>query len=70
MTAGGRVLAIETKGEQLKNDDSRDKLSLGSRWAMMAGSRYRYFMVFDHDAIDADGSYTLAEFREILAEME
>lgn len=36
----------------------------------MAGSRYRYFMVFDHDAIDADGSYTLAEFREILAEME
>lgn len=70
MTAGGRVLAIETMGEQLKNDDSRDKLNLGSRWAMMAGSRYRYFMVFDHDAIDADGSYTLAEFREILAEME
>lgn len=70
MTAGGRVLAIETKGEQLKNDDSRDKLNLGSRWAMMAGSRYRYFMVFDHDAIDAGGSYTLAEFREILAEME
>ena len=70
MTEGGKILAVETKGEQLKNDDSRSKLDLGARWAMMAGGRYRYFMVFDHDAIDAAGSYTLAEFKEILSEME
>ncbi|HIW76401.1 MAG TPA: DEAD/DEAH box helicase family protein [Candidatus Gordonibacter avicola] len=63
MTQGGLILAIETKGEQLKNDDSRAKLDLGTRWAMMAGSNYRYFMVFDHDAIDASSSYTLAEFK-------
>lgn len=92
MTRGGTVLAVETKGEQLKNDDSRDKLALGRTWADGAGAadgrgtgggaaaggagtdgggrRYRYFMVFDHDAIDAASSYTLAEFKQILAEME
>lgn len=36
----------------------------------MAGSRYRYLMAPDHDAIDADGSYTLAEVKEIPAEAE
>ena len=30
MTRTGRILAIETKGEMLKGDDSRDKLSLGN----------------------------------------
>ena len=63
MTVDGALLAIETKGEQLKNDDSRDKLELGGTWALMAGKGFRYCMVFDHDAIADKNSYTFDEFR-------
>lgn len=61
MTRTGRILAIETKGEMLKGDDSRDKLSLGNMWANAAGDGYRYFMVFENDPLDGPGSYTLKE---------
>lgn len=67
MTRTGRILAIETKGEMLKNDDSRDKLSLGNMWANAAGDGYRYFMVFENNPLDGPGSYALKEFeRDIL----
>ncbi len=62
MTTDGAVIAIETKGEHLKNDDSREKLDLGTRWALMAGHGYRYCMVFGHDAINHENSYTFDEF--------
>ncbi len=68
MTTDGAFLAIETKGEQLKNDDSRDKLELGGTWAMIAGTGFRYYMVFDHDAIADRNAYTFDEFRaEVLS---
>lgn len=63
MTTDKKILAIETKGEQLKNDDSRLKLELGRTWAQKAGSGYRYFMVFDHDPIDDPLACTLSQFR-------
>lgn len=63
MTVEGGIIAVETKGEMLKNDDSRDKLELGSSWAMMAGKGFRYCMVFDHDALADKNAYTFDEFR-------
>lgn len=70
-TRGGTILAIETKGEHLKNDDSEAKLALGRTWANMAGGQYRYFMVFDHDPLLQAGAYAMAEFRaDILDELE
>jgi type III restriction enzyme len=63
MTKAGKILAIETKGEMLKNDDSRDKLALGNTWANAAGDGYRYFMVFANDPLDETGAYSLAEFK-------
>lgn len=67
MAENGRLLAIETKGEQLKNDDSRAKLDLGSKWALASGHQFSYFMVFDHDALDGENSYIFDEFKsEIL----
>ena len=63
MTTSGSLLAVEMKGEQLKNDDSRDKLELGGTWALMAGPGFRYCMVFDHDAIADKNSYTFDEFK-------
>lgn len=62
MTRGGKVLAIETKGEQLKNRDSRDKLAMGTRWASMAGAGFRYFMVFDNDPLEGAGAYAMTAF--------
>ena len=63
MTEEGRLLVIEMKGEQLKNDDSRDKLDLGTKWALASGPQFSYFMVFDHDALEGDGSYVFDEFK-------
>lgn len=45
MTEEGRLLVIETKGEQLKNDDSRDKLDLGAKRALASGPQLSYFRV-------------------------
>ncbi|MCB4887529.1 hypothetical protein KZO96_06620, partial [Bifidobacterium pseudocatenulatum] len=69
MTRQGKILAIETKGEMLKNDDSRDKLELGNIWANAAGGAYRYFMVFAHDPLEGTGAYAIDEFRQILGQI-
>ena len=63
MTRSGRLFVIETKGEQLKNDDSRDKLRLGNQWASDAGPNYQYFMVFGNSPMDIDGAYSFATFK-------
>lgn len=67
MRDDGVLMAIETKGGHLKNEDSERKLRLGTRWADMAGRKFRYFMVFAEDAPDQDNALTLTEFgRDIL----
>ncbi|MBM6813586.1 DEAD/DEAH box helicase family protein [Olsenella uli] len=61
LTYDGTLMAIEAKGEHL-GDDARRKLRLGTRWADMGGAEFRYFMVFEREAPDADNAFTLAEF--------
>lgn len=61
-TRDGVVLAIETKGGHLIGEDSKAKLRLGTRWADMAGGKFRYVMVFEGQKLDMDNSFTLAEF--------
>lgn len=61
-TASGKIVLIETKGDHLKNDDSRDKLVLGQAWANLAGPQYRYYMVFDDNSTPLPGAYRLTEF--------
>ena len=61
LTYDGTLMAVETKGEHL-GDDARRKLRLGTRWADMGGAEFRYFMVFEREAPDADNAFTLAEF--------
>ena len=60
----GRILIVESKGDDRDNSDSKSKLKLGKQWASLAGKRYRYFMVFNENAIE--GAYTLADFAEML----
>ena len=65
----GMIVLIEAKGDHLGNEDSRRKLKLGRKWASMAGRRYRYFMVFNQETIDAEGAYTLDDIVSVLKEL-
>ena len=63
----GRILLVESKGDDRDNSDSKSKLKLGKAWASNAGKAYRYFMVFDENPIE--GAYTIADFAEMLKGM-
>ena len=65
-TQSGNIVLVEAKGEQLKNDDSKDKLALGKKWDYMCGSKFKYYMVFEHKDMEIQGSYTMDRFIEIL----
>ena len=49
MTQSGKLICAETKGDHLKNDDSREKIALGQAWRTAAGKDYRYYMVFENE---------------------
>lgn len=63
----GKLICAETKGEHLKNDDSREKIDLGAMWSGHAGNQYRYFMVFEKDADLPKGAVSMSKFVEIVA---
>lgn len=63
----GMTVLLETKGDQLDNSDSRNKVELGTTWANKAGEQYRYFMVFDKQQMD--GAITVGELLDRLKEM-
>lgn len=69
MTHNGVVLALEPKGEQLKNDDSRRKLRLGRKWADLAGSKYRYYMVFQDDVSPLEDAVNLSALIDIIKQL-
>lgn len=58
-TKAGRVILLETKGDDRDNTDSELKLKLGKLWEAKAGRDYRYMMVFDQNPID--GAERLAD---------
>jgi type III restriction enzyme len=66
MTTSGKILMIETKGDHLDGEESRKKAKIGQQWDMLAGSRYRYFMVFETKMPDYPGEYSYDRFMEIV----
>lgn len=61
-TKAGRIIALETKGDDRDNTDSEMKLKLGKLWEAKAGRdfhNYRYMMVFDNNPVD--GAERLAD---------
>lgn len=66
MTTNGKILMIETKGDHLDNDESKEKAKIGQQWDMLAGSRYRYFMVFESKSPDYPGAYSYDRFMQIV----
>ncbi|MEF2838624.1 MAG: DEAD/DEAH box helicase family protein [Oscillospiraceae bacterium] len=69
MTTSGKILMIETKGDHLDNDESKAKAKIGHQWAMLAGSKYRYFMAFQSKSPDYPGAYSYDRFMEIAKEL-
>ena len=51
-TVSGRIIALETKGDDRDNSDSELKLKLGKLWESRAGREYRYMMVFENNPIE------------------
>lgn len=68
-TTRGNIVLVETKGDDRDNSDSKKKLSLGKKWADLAGSSYRYYMVFEETDIGIQGAYKLAEFGELIKQL-
>ena len=66
-TKAGRIIALETKGDDRDNTDSELKLKLGKLWEAKAGRDYRYMMVFDNNPID--GAERLADAPKKLIEL-
>jgi type III restriction enzyme len=51
-TKRGRLIVLETKGDDRDNSDSEMKLKLGKLWEAKAGSNFRYMMAFENNPID------------------
>lgn len=66
MTQSGKIICAETKGDHLKNDDSREKIALGQAWSSHAGSQFRYYMVFMEDNDLPKGAVSMNKFLEIV----
>lgn len=67
VTKGGKVVMVETKGDDRQNPDSQAKLKLGKDWANAAGPKYHYYMVFDNKSLE--GAMTLSQFISILSQL-
>lgn len=66
-TASGKIIILETKGDDRDNSDSARKLKLGREWEKQAGKQFRYFMVFDNKPID--GAYKLADALGLMGQL-
>lgn len=64
----GRVLLVESKGDNLDNSDSINKLKLGKFWESKSGSNnFKYFMVFDNNPIE--NAYKLDDVIKMISEL-
>jgi len=69
MTQSGKLICAETKGDHLKNDNSRERIALGQAWSSHAGSQFRYYMVFMDDNDLPKGAVSMSKFLEITREL-
>lgn len=66
MTTSGRLLLVETKGDHLDNDESKEKAIIGSKWDAITDRQFRYFMVFQSKQPNYQGAYSYDRFMEIV----
>jgi len=66
-TTSGKIIILETKGDDRDNSDSVRKLKLGNAWEKQAGRQFRYFMVFDNKPIE--GAHKLADALGLIGQL-
>jgi type III restriction enzyme len=66
-TYAGRIVVVETKGDDRDNSDSRMKLKIGKRWEAMSDKPFKYMMIFDSNPVD--GAESLADALKKLEQM-
>lgn len=66
MLENGKMLLIETKGDHLDNDESKEKAKTGAGWAALAGRMYKYYMVFETKNPGYCGAFSHDKFMEIV----
>ncbi|HNW99342.1 MAG TPA: restriction endonuclease, partial [Bacteroidales bacterium] len=67
VSKSGKIIIIETKGDDRDNSDSMAKCRLGNKWAELAGKDFSYFMLFDKKAID--GAYNVDKAKELIKQL-
>ena len=68
-TNKGKIILLETKGDDRDNSDSKKKLDLGQTWEKHAGTQnFRYYMVFDKNET-VEGSRTMDDFLSLLKQL-
>lgn len=64
----GKVVLVETKGNQLNNTDSKNKLELGDLWQSYDSTRnFSYFMTYDNNG--PEGSYSMNKLIGMIGNM-
>jgi type III restriction enzyme len=67
VSKSGKVIIIETKGDDRDNSDSSAKCRLGNKWAELAGKGFSYFMVFDKKVIP--DAFTVEKAKELIRQL-
>jgi type III restriction enzyme len=67
VSKSGKVIIIETKGDDRDNSDSAAKCRLGNKWAELAGKEFSYFMVFDKKVIP--DAFTVEKAKELIRQL-
>ena len=67
VSKSGKIIIVETKGDDRDNSDSAAKCRLGNKWAELAGKDFLYFMVFDKK--DIAGAYTVDKAKELIKQI-
>jgi type III restriction enzyme len=66
-TKSGKILLIETKGDDRDNSDSMAKCRLGKKWEELSGNKFRYFMIFEKNSFE--GAYTVEKAKELIKQL-
>lgn len=67
VTKNGKVVLLETKGDDRGNEDSENKIYLGQKWEQKAGSKYKYYMVFEN--LEFEGALKVDDFISRLSQL-
>lgn len=54
------------EGDHLENTETKYKLELGRAWQNMAGSSFRYYMVFQSKDLNLNGAIQFDKFCELM----